>query len=380
MWYGFLSPDPYFLPDAGLRRKLLYLWLPRIAIPAFFIFLVILFNLKNRKKKQNVTLASITLLVILLFLYPILDISHYNILKEREKYISEKYHSYLQLTPTNYHLIDSIPDNPESINIFCIGGSTTEYLNTKDIGWPKLVEDELRRYYDENEIFVFNFGTRGYTTLHSLINYQVNLRKYQPDIVIVMHAINDVFVNADFNYMSKAQFREDYGHYLGPARNLFLNSSFFGKVQREIDRMHNYSPSEEFEQNTFPGLVSFDRNLNTLIDFSEIDGNFFILMTQPHIYSDNMSDDIKEVCTLMKSFGIGPERRWDYQTVFRAMNKYNTAVADISKNREVSLIDLERKIPKTLDYFWDDVHYNDSTYNIIADIISKEIIKLDIIN
>ena len=40
-------------------------------------------------------------------------------------------------------------------------------------------------------------------------------------------------------------------------------------------------------------------------------------------------------------------------------------------------LDLEAKIPKSLDYFYDDVHYTDKSFDIIADIIFEELITND---
>ena len=52
--------------------------------------------------------------------------------------------------------------------------------------------------------------------------------------------------------------------------------------------------------------------------------------------------------------------------------QYNRKVRKIAAQRNLLLIDLEKQVPKTLDYFWDDVHYSQKTYDLIANYIVDE--------
>lgn len=61
------------------------------------------------------------------------------------------------------------------------------------------------------------------------------------------------------------------------------------------------------------------------------------------------------------------------------MYRYNQKIKAISENRNVHFIDLEKYVPKSLVYFSDEVHYTDTTYNIISKVIAEEIIKFKII-
>ena len=67
-------------------------------------------------------------------------------------------------------------------------------------------------------------------------------------------------------------------------------------------------------------------------------------------------------------------------TALRGMEKYNQAIAGVARERSVFLIDLDKVVPKTLDYFYDDVHYTEKSYDIIAKFIADEIIRLKILD
>jgi hypothetical protein len=267
-----------------------------------------------------------------------------------------------------------------TFKIFCLGGSTTELKDSKGIDWPERLEKELREIYKSDSISVYNFGKQWYTTLHSLINYETNLHHYKPNVIILMHNINDLLQNADFSYFSTGTFREDYGHFLGPTAQILNRNGFFGFLWTNFSAMWNYKPRITFEQDSFPGLVSFTRNINTLIDLASMDSIKVILMTQPNIFSENMDEQSKNVCRMINYEAVGKDKKWGFQTAYVGMKQYNERIKEISEDRKVYFIDLEKHIPKSLIYFKDDVHYTDTTFNIISKTLAQEIIRLDILS
>lgn len=378
VWFGFLYPDPFYLTKAGLTGKLVFLWIPRIFIPILYFVLIALITIKNKKLVQNITILLSAVLVLVLIIYPLLDIRYYLNTKSENEKTSQKYHPYLQLIPPdsdtlNYHY------GKNAIKIFCLGGSTTEFKDSKRVGWPEKLEKELRMTYNSDSIFVFNFGKQWYTTLHSLINYETNLRQYKPDVIILMHNINDFLQNADFSYLSKGPYRKDYGHFYGPSAMIFEKTGLFGSLLKKFSLMWYHTPRITIEQDSFPGLESFTRNINTLIDLASIDNTKVILLTQPNILSEDMDERIKQICLMVNFEAVGEKKRWGYQTAYIGMKQYNERIKAISENRKVYFIDLEKHIPKSITYFSDEVHYKDTTFNIISKTLAEEIVNLKII-
>ena len=59
---------------------------------------------------------------------------------------------------------------------------------------------------------------------------------------------------------------------------------------------------------------------------------------------------------MLNSEAIGSDRKWSYGSVLRGMVQYNHKFRKIAAQRNLLLIDLEKQVPKTFDYFWDDVN------------------------
>ena len=100
---------------------------------------------------------------------------------------------YLQVPPPSFS-----PERLEKPNgvfrILALGGSTTKNpLLPIEHRYPKVLQDLLREQYGSEDIEVFNGGMDWYTSKHSLINYVTNLRDSDPDLVVVMHAVNDLY-------------------------------------------------------------------------------------------------------------------------------------------------------------------------------------------
>jgi hypothetical protein len=74
----------------------------------------------------------------------------------------------------------------------------------------------LRQQYPDVTIEVQNAGSAWYTTAHLLIDYQLLVRQFEPDLIIVFEAINDLYRSFSPPWWAVGEFRPDYSHYLGP--------------------------------------------------------------------------------------------------------------------------------------------------------------------
>lgn len=221
-----------------------------------------------------------------------------------------------------------------------------------------------QRSISDRNVEVYNLGREWYTSLHTLINYEVNLRHHHPDVIIVMHAYNDLIHNADFCYFSFNSFQEDYRHFYGPIYRLIKRPTFLDNAFLVAKSMWYHSPREVINTDNFPGLVPFERNLRTLIDLARTDGTQVVLMTQPHLIKNSMTPAEKSSLHMLNFKTIGPTKKWGYYTARFAFEEYNNVVRKLAKHEPgVYLIDLEPIIPKSLDYFIDDVHYKKSLLN-----------------
>jgi hypothetical protein len=180
--------------------------------------------------------------------------------------------------------------------VAALGGSTTER------GYPQLLENYLNEHKtkgDSLDFEVYNFGISGWTSAHSLSNLLLNVLDFQPDLLIVHHAWNDVLIRNTW----KEKFRNDYSHIyqnfrqpLVPDRYLLRLSMFYRYLKYMYDKealnhgletlstnregaYRNILPFSDMEE-----LRPFQRNIKSMIKVAHVNEIKVLLSTQPHTH------------------------------------------------------------------------------------------------
>ncbi len=186
---------------------------------------------------------------------------------------------------------------PGTLRIACIGGSTTAGPEA----WPYHLEQVLSE--EGQKVEVLNFGTPGWTTAESLVAFALMGQHFEPDIVIVHHANNDLAP------MMGVDFRPDYAHYRKP---LSVSSDELGRLRVKTDlawaidhtltrfssvyvyaqlwilgeQARKYSLHNLTEQDMEIGAQedprAFHSNLRSIAVLAEEGGSEFVLTTMPH--------------------------------------------------------------------------------------------------
>jgi lysophospholipase L1-like esterase len=362
-YIGFFKPAPSILEGSSVRYLILGI---KVVLPLIILGVISLyFSVRlNKISLSSVILLFVTFIIIILIAYPIVD--HFYQIKSK-RYFTE-YHSFMQRNPPLPYQVDTT-----NYNVFCLGGSTTKFTDSDGRDWPGLVEKKLSDQYNIKRVKVYNLGEAWYTTQHSLINYIQNLRKYKPNLILIMHGINDAWMNADFSRFSKGKFREDYGHYLGAAAYIVKFPNLISYVKDSFNLLWYADKIKEIDTDYFPGLTSFERNINTIIELGKANGSRVVLLTQPNLYKDSINSEELKVLVMLNQEAIGNGKKWSYKTAFSALKQYNEKTREISKKQSVFLIDLEKIIPKSLEYLKDDVHYKDKSFDLIAASLAEKI-------
>ncbi|MBS2099091.1 SGNH/GDSL hydrolase family protein [Carboxylicivirga linearis] len=374
---GFLQQDDVVMNQTRFIYKLMFIYGPLIALPIIYAFLIYAFLFASKEFIKSTLFTGIVLVLILMVLFPVYELVKNTFGVKEDKY-AKRFHPYLQLMPPQ---VDAQNYQSSNYNIFCLGGSTTQYTNSEGMGWPAMLEQSLRVGLKTDSIDVYNLGMQWYTTQHSLINYEVNIKHYRHDVLIVMHAINDLLHNADFSSFSKGAFREDYGHFYGPVKNAFKKpGSLVRSIAGSFGQYWYAEPTVFVDQKEYPGLESFERNLISLIEVANLKGVKVVLMSQPNILHADLSDEIKSKCQMINSEAVGSGKKWTYESGITGMEKYNQLVRTLANEQKVVLVDLESVVPKTLEYFTDEVHYTDAAYPLIKAEIARVLMEEKLIN
>lgn len=229
--------------------------------------------------------------------------------------------------------------------IACLGGSTTQDgLGADRPTYPRHLETVLKNRLG-CDVETMNFGIDGWTSAETMTNYFLNVVDYKPDMVIIQHAVNDVWPRIWPNY------KTDYSHYRTPYRKLEFESldGFFFRLSKAyaLIKMKSWGAHDLSSRNTQPvenrtevlanaertpqTLQGFRQNLRAIIDHASARGTSVILVTikvNPKAYEHFMKRQPK----IMQQLIDGSE---ECNNVLRQLASETDAVlVDISRTWE----------------------------------------------
>lgn len=288
---------------------------------------------------------------------------------------------YLQLHPPEPGLGEK-PRN--TFRVLTLGGSTTRNANlATNNRYPNVLKELLQNDHPDLNIEVFNAGMDWYTTKHSLINYVTNLRDWHPDLVIVMHGINDLYRSFSDPEFAVKPYNRLWSHFYGPSINGAKPPTF---------EEHNLScyfrlwfselryQERDVSLDRYVSLDDFERHLWYLVHYLKSDNVQIILMTQPYLYKVKMSAEELSVLSFGKTFCKEETAFFQYQypsanSLRMAMEAFNRKIIKVSLAEHVLWVDLESGINKDLEHFSDDVHYTAKGAHKVAELVAEKINK-----
>lgn len=244
--------------------------------------------------------------------------------------------------------------NPDYTIAF-LGGSTTECRYVKEeLRFPALTSDLLKdKGYSVNTL---NAGRSGNTTHDSINNYFNHVLLDTPDIVVLMHAINDHgLLTKDPNYASRSgQIVDTQKQLKWLLLNLSTRSSFFAFL-REIE--YELVPREVGMLTSSMGppvdSTPFVNRLKMFVTMVQSFGAIPVLMTQP----------LAEAKTELTP-------KW--ADTFN-QRRFNEAIRSVAASTGTPLIDLEQRVSvipgyseNPLKYLYDGIHVTDAGSEIYA--------------
>jgi lysophospholipase L1-like esterase len=218
---------------------------------------------------------------------------------------------------------------PGALRVACLGSSTTYCSRVKDKEtYPAFLEGLLAGQGNA-KAEVMNFGVPGWNTAETMINYFLNVQDYDPDAVIICHAVNDFAAR-------RSNYRSDYYHIrkswqqepAGFIRRLLLRSSdiytyinyYLTMNNLGIEALVTRSDGPPSTRDLSPRTsVAFRRNIRTVSEHAKRNGALVVLVTMP--YNTAQSKE-------------WPER-------IEALTQHNRILREIAAELDVLLVDLE---------------------------------------
>jgi lysophospholipase L1-like esterase len=281
-----------------------------------------------------------------------------------------------------------IPKPNDEFRIFLVGGSTTENLyidDTKSI--EKLLQDRINSSNVGKKVKVFNAGKSGDFSVDHISMISHRILHLQPDMIVVFSGINDY--RRMLNGFDYSQNQTSKSTNSGFFRDLRFFLSNFQLVRRMLYIVKPISPENLFYETqyskvikrlqTFPKgdtlpifiTTAYRTNLNSIIGQTTTNNVQLILMTQATTWNSKISTETKKYQwnTFAGNF------RYEDSIMEKGLNKLNETMREVAAQKNIHIIDLASRVPKSNEYFYDDCHFNikgvDFTSSIMADFILK---------
>lgn len=254
------------------------------------------------------------------------------------------------------------PKPDDEFRIVTLGGSTTENVwNQAGLHWPLVLECQLRAA-GRPQVRVLNTAMSAYTSAHSLVRLQFDVLDYDPDMVVVMHAVNDLHAV----YASAARGEVVDGHYA----TQYTRPAFTGAIGENdvvLFRLWRaiggriFDRPQEFEaipHDLEPGRSYFARNLESMGRLVGSQDRSLVLLTMPYDTSRvAQHGGANQVVGLTHLPEAG-----QFDADMQVYNGVVLAAADSAGG--VAVVDMEPTLTGSTEYFADAVHF--STDGVIA--------------
>lgn len=301
----------------------------------------------------------------------------------REKY--RYFDPFLQIQPALSKSLYT-PKTGNEVRILFLGGSTTRCATLPESErFSELLYGKLLKHYPDIKITVFNAGMDWFTTRHSLTAYTQYYKIFDADIVIMMHAINDVVRSFTPLGLASDVYKYDYSHFYGPSAHAAIpEKAYAEKLIEQADNFYHKNIlgitdiTVDYDMSAYKSAKSFNYYYTLLLREVRIDGSWAIVMSEPFLYKNNMSESEKSGLWFSKTFCYNQSEN-NYKPYGRhlasvnslkdAMHWFNQISKNIAEKEGALFIDVEAMIKKDSLHFTDDVHYTAKASEEVADIL-----------
>jgi hypothetical protein len=294
----------------------------------------------------------------------------------------------LRVDRQGFIMPSKIHEHPD-LTIAFLGGSTTECTFVdENLRFPYLA-GRLLEQQTHLKVNAYNAGRSGNNSLHSiniLMNKVVDLK---PDIVLMMHNINDLAILMyEKSYWNSNPFRspiieqkpnfKTVGRDLEQTFHLVRDLTFpnLARVIKDIFHSGAKTNGDEFK-NVRGKKIAIDQdllvreftlNLQTFINICRARGITPVLMTQASRLNDHPDPLIKKMM-----HGLEISQGIAYKDFKGAFDRLNQTIREVGAKNGVLVIDLAKEIPSVKENICDVAHFNDHGSRLVASQIAAQL-------
>ncbi len=270
------------------------------------------------------------------------------------------------------------PKPPGEYRIVMVGGSTTECMMIGDgVAPDRILQDTLTATLPGRTVRVYNAGKAGDKSYDHIALLAHRIVHLQPDMITVFAGVNDLraaMQGADYLFMQEGTatkyalntlLKFAATEFQIPRRMYAAMHRIDGKTERErleqIQVVTDYREKAALKNgrpvsDAMPrtDLSPYRDNLLTLAGIARVHGIQLVLVTQASTW--NSAVDPRVVDWHWFTYVGGVLYREDL--LDRALESYNGVMRTVATETDVPVFDLARTVPKSLEFFYDDVHFN----------------------
>lgn len=271
----------------------------------------------------------------------------------------------------------TIPKPANEFRIFMVGGSTTECLYLDDSKTiTRVLQNELNKSKGANlTVKVYGAAKSGDASDDHCSMIVHRIVQLQPDMIIVFAGINDLtraLVNYDYLHYVKDEppdrlrslkylatdcqivrrFHYLFSRITPPVTQVFQEIHLRSQYKNEITLCNSVPLSNEHPR---IDLAAYANNLRTIAGVAQAHGIKLVLMTQQTTWNGPDNANLKEWQWLLCRSGT--RFREDYMN--EALTALNDQTRQVAREFSLPVYDLAVTMPKSRDFFYDDVHFND---------------------
>lgn len=269
--------------------------------------------------------------------------------------------------------------------VFVLGGSTTfgypESIPTTQDTYPFKLQEALQRRFGRSRVEVINAGVTGYSLRTNVVNYATRLTWYQPDLIIVYHAVNDLIITRDETDLFESVVKADAGPGLWEQ---VRNSSY---LLLELNfRLYKFFVHPAFSAGgdapkAVPppaALAAYERHLRHLVEMATADGVQVVIGNEstwiPEVCDDPGRSGSLDEITARACFGL----RWYFpHLTTEGVRRSFSAMADIqqrvARDHGLRWVDMNPIVPGSPEYYWDFCHTRPAATTLIADEFARQV-------
>ena len=284
------------------------------------------------------------------------------------------------------------PPRGDAYRILCVGGSTTEciYIDDRET-WTQRLMDDLnaaggRKYWSGG------VGVSGNSTAHHLKFLRESPLVDEIDALVFLIGINDYFwaySGMEDRYATEVPSYPAYPWWarsnvhrvavteladtkrdVTSVRESFLKTvsteDFLGKYYIQRRKLRREAEITADMPDLTQSLLEYQDRVRTIIEFCRNRRIGVLFATQPVLWRDDLSDDLKQLIWFGR---LADGRYLEIAELRKGMDRYNAALVEVCADMHAPLVDLTDMTGQP-EYFYDDCHFNELGAKIVGDRIA----------